>query len=70
MAGGLAVSRQPEVLAGIGFLAIINIAYSVGMIIGPYVGGPLVTLFSLPVALTVCGLGYGAYLLATRGINA
>ena len=29
MAGALAVSRQPEVLAGIGFLAIINIAYSV-----------------------------------------
>jgi diguanylate cyclase (GGDEF)-like protein len=29
MAGGLAVSRQPEVLAGIGFLAIINIAYTV-----------------------------------------
>ena len=29
MAGALAVSRQPEVLAGIGFLAIINVAYSV-----------------------------------------
>jgi diguanylate cyclase (GGDEF)-like protein len=29
MAGGLAVSRQPEVLAGISFLAIINIAYTV-----------------------------------------
>ncbi|MGH6705518.1 MAG: putative bifunctional diguanylate cyclase/phosphodiesterase, partial [Sphingomicrobium sp.] len=29
MAGALAVSRQPEVLAGIAFLAIINIAYSV-----------------------------------------
>ena len=27
--GALAVSRQPEVLAGIGFLAIVNIAYSV-----------------------------------------
>jgi diguanylate cyclase (GGDEF)-like protein len=29
MAGGLAISRQPEVLAGIAFLALINIAYSV-----------------------------------------
>jgi len=29
MAGGLAVSRQPEVLAGITFVALINIAYSV-----------------------------------------
>ena len=29
MAGALAVSRQPEVLAGITFLAIINIAYSI-----------------------------------------
>jgi len=29
MAGGLAVSRQPEVLAGIAFLAVINISYTV-----------------------------------------
>ena len=29
MTGALAVSRQPAVLAGIGFLAVINIAYSV-----------------------------------------
>jgi len=29
MTGALAVSRQPEVLAGIGFLAIVNIAYTV-----------------------------------------
>jgi diguanylate cyclase (GGDEF)-like protein len=32
MAGALAVSRQPEVLAGIAFLAIINIAYSVASV--------------------------------------
>lgn len=29
VAGALAVSKQPEVMAGIGFLAVINIAYSV-----------------------------------------
>ena len=29
LAGALAVSKQPEVMAGIGFLAVINIAYSV-----------------------------------------
>ncbi|HJW33138.1 MAG TPA: MFS transporter [Holophagaceae bacterium] len=50
--------------------AVLNISYSAGMIVGPYLGGTLVTAFKLPVALTVCGLGYGAYLLATRGVKA
>ena len=50
--------------------AVLNIAYSVGMIVGPYVGGPLVVAFRLPWALGLCGLGYLGYLLATRGVEA
>jgi MFS family permease len=50
--------------------AVLNMAYSVGMVVGPYAGSALVTLAGLPIALAVCGLGYFAFLLATRGITA
>ncbi len=63
------IDRMGSTAFASGF-AILNIAYSVGLIVGPYLGGPLVTVFKLPVALAVCGLGYGGYLWATRGIQA
>jgi predicted MFS family arabinose efflux permease len=49
--------------------SILNLAYSVGMMIGPLAGGALVQGLGLPLALGVCGLGFGAYLLATRGFT-
>ena len=46
--------------------SILNLAYSVGLMIGPLVGGVLVQGLGLPVALSLCGLTFGGYLLATR----
>lgn len=50
--------------------SILNLAYSVGLMVGPLVGGALVQGLGLPVAMGLCGLGFGAYLLATRGVTA
>lgn len=50
--------------------SILNLAYSVGLMVGPLVGGALVQAMGLPVALGLSGLGFGAYLWATRGITA
>lgn len=50
--------------------SILNLAYSVGLMVGPLVGGALVQALGLPVALGLSGMGFGAYLWATRGITA
>jgi DHA1 family solute carrier family 18 vesicular amine transporter 1/2 len=50
--------------------AVLNMAYSIGMVLGPYLGSALVTGVGLPIALAVCGGGYASYLFATRGIKA
>ncbi len=44
--------------------SILNLAYSVGMMVGPLVGGALVQVMGLPAALGLCGLGFGSYLFA------
>lgn len=49
--------------------AVLNMAYSVGMMIGPYVGSALVTWLGLIPSLLATGLGYLSYLLATRRIT-
>jgi MFS family permease len=50
--------------------SILNLAYSVGLMIGPLVGGVLVQTLGLPLALGLCGLGFAAYLLALGRISA
>ncbi len=46
--------------------SILNLAYSVGLMLGPLVGGALVQGLGLPWALGICGLGMGSYLLVVR----
>ena len=46
--------------------SILNLAYSVGLMIGPLVGGALVQGLGLPSALGLCGLGMGSYLIVTK----
>ena len=68
-----AVADQVERLGSQSFasaFSILNLAYSVGLMIGPIVGGALVQGLGLPLALGLCGCGFGAYLVATRGISA
>ncbi|WP_243384604.1 MFS transporter [Geothrix alkalitolerans] len=50
--------------------SILNLAYSVGLMVGPLVGGALVQGLGLPLAMGLSGLGFGAYLLATRRLSA
>jgi len=50
--------------------SILNLAYSVGLMLGPLVGGALVQWVGLPLALALCGLSFGLYLLPTRGFRA
>ena len=50
--------------------SILNLAYSVGLMIGPLVGGVLVQTLGLPLALGLCGLGFAAYLLAVGRVSA
>jgi MFS family permease len=50
--------------------SILNLSYSVGLMVGPLAGGALVQGLGLPWALGLAGLGFGAYLWATRGITA
>jgi MFS family permease len=49
--------------------SILNLAYSVGMMIGPLVGGVLVQVWGLPVALGLCGLAFGSYLFAVERLR-
>jgi DHA1 family solute carrier family 18 vesicular amine transporter 1/2 len=68
-----AVADQVERLGSQSFasaFSILNLAYSVGLMLGPLVGGALVQGLGLPIALGISGLGFGAYLLATRRITA
>ena len=68
-----AVADQVERLGSQSFasaFSIMNLAYSVGLMLGPLVGGALVQGLGLPIALGISGLGFGAYLLATRRITA
>jgi DHA1 family solute carrier family 18 vesicular amine transporter 1/2 len=68
-----AVADQVERLGSQSFasaFSILNLAYSVGLMVGPLVGGALVQGLGLPIALGICGLGFGAYLLTTRSITA
>lgn len=67
-----AVADQVERLGSQSFasaFSILNLAYAVGMMVGPLLGGTLVEGFGLPAALGLSGLGFGAYLLATRGFR-
>ncbi len=41
--------------------SILNFAFSVGLMVGPLVGGVLVQFLGLPMALGICGLGFGGY---------
>jgi MFS transporter, DHA1 family, solute carrier family 18 (vesicular amine transporter), member 1/2 len=50
--------------------SVLNIAYSVGMMAGPLLGGVLVDAWGLGVALAAMGLCCAGYLLATRGLSA
>jgi multidrug resistance protein len=50
--------------------SILNLAYSVGLMIGPLLGGALVQGLGLPAALGLCGLCFGGYLIAARGFSA
>lgn len=68
-----AVADQVERLGSQSFasaFSILNLAYSVGLMVGPLVGGALVQGLGLPAALGLSGLGFGAYLFATRKISA
>ena len=68
-----AVADQVERLGRQSFasaFSILNLAYSVGLMVGPILGGALVQGLGLPLALGLCGCGFGAYLFATRGITA
>jgi multidrug resistance protein len=68
-----AVADQVERLGSQSFasaFSILNLAYSVGLMIGPLVGGALVQGFGFPTALGLCGLGFGAYLVVTRRVTA
>jgi hypothetical protein len=43
--------------------------YSLGLVLGPYLGSALVTAFGLPWALGLCSVGYVSYLLVTRNVQ-
>ncbi len=50
--------------------SILNIAYAVGMMVGPLVGSALVQGIGLQAALMVVGLGFGAYIFAAKSVKA
>ncbi len=67
-----AVADQVERLGSQSFasaFSILNLAYSVGLMIGPLVGGALVQGLGLPWALGLCGLVFAGYLFAARGFT-
>jgi multidrug resistance protein len=49
---------------------VLNLAYSLGMVAGPFLGGMLVQFLGLPWSMLLAGLGIGSYLAAVRGITA
>ncbi len=49
--------------------SILNLAYSLGMILGPMVGGFLIDALGLSWALGALGMGFVAYLGTTRGLT-
>jgi multidrug resistance protein len=68
-----AVADQVDRMASQSFasgFSILNLAYSVGMILGPLVGGALIEAVGLRWALGSLGLGFAGYLSATRGLKA
>jgi multidrug resistance protein len=50
--------------------SILNLAYAVGLMVGPLAGGALVQGMGLPLAMGVCALGFGSYLFAVKGLTA
>lgn len=50
--------------------SILNIAYAVGMMVGPLVGSALLQALGLEAALMIVGVGFGSYVLAVRGVSA
>ena len=50
--------------------SILNLSYSVGLTVGPLLGGVLVQGLGLPLALGLCGLGFGGYVLVVRSVSA
>lgn len=67
-----AVADQVERLDSQSFasgFSVLNVAYSVGMVAGPLLGGLLIDALGLRAALGILGLGFGAYLFATRGLS-
>ncbi|MBI4911454.1 MAG: MFS transporter [Acidobacteria bacterium] len=48
---------------------VLNLAYSLGMVVGPFLGGALVQALGAPWALATVGLLCGAGLAATRGLT-
>jgi multidrug resistance protein len=68
-----AVADQVERLGSQSFasaFSILNLAYSVGLMLGPLVGGALVQALGLPWALGLCGLVFAGYLFAARPFTA
>ncbi len=68
-----AVADQVERMGSQSFasgFSILNLAYSVGMILGPLAGGTLIELVGLRWALGALGLGFAAFLTTTRGLQA
>ncbi len=67
-----AVADQVERLDSQSFasgFSILNLAYSVGMILGPLVGGFLIEMLGLRGALGFLGLSFAAYITTTRGLR-
>lgn len=67
-----AVADQVERMESQSFasgFSILNLAYSIGMILGPLCGGMLIHAFGLAWALGATGMGFAAYLTALRGID-
>ena len=49
--------------------SILNVAYSIGMVMGPLVGGALIDAFGIRWAFGILGLGFASFLATTRGIR-
>ena len=68
-----AIAGEIEQLQSTSFasgFAVLNMTYSLGLVLGPYLGSALVTAFGLPWALGLCSVGYVSYLLVTRNVQA
>jgi predicted MFS family arabinose efflux permease len=49
---------------------VLNVAYSLGMMLGPLVGGVLIDTWGFSSALGATGVCFACYLFATRGLSA